>query len=113
MKEIRSRAINLVLFLTFSLSLSGLTACTWVKPSEAGAAISVLEPEEVVGCDRLGQTTAMSKDKIAGIKRSASKLKLELTTIAQNRAATMGGNTISPTGPVTGSEQTFTVYRCQ
>ncbi|MFT7244595.1 MAG: hypothetical protein ACI82A_001953 [Candidatus Azotimanducaceae bacterium] len=93
-------------------SMLFLSACTWVKPSEGGAAVQVLAPEMVAGCERLGRATTMSVEKIAGVKRKASKLQKELTTIAQNRAAAMGGDAISPAGEVQGNEQTFYVYRC-
>jgi len=49
----------------------------------------------------------MSKEKIPGVNRKAAKLELELSIIARNRAAELGGNDTSPKGIVKENKQTF------
>ena len=63
-------------------------------------------------CKKLGSVTAMVKHKIGSFNRSEDKVNLELSTIAQNEAAEMGGDTIAAEGPAENGRRTFSVYKC-
>jgi hypothetical protein len=88
------------------------TACTWVETTPGGEKVRVLDADEVTSCKKLGTTTSALKDKIAGVNRSAEKVKKELETLARNTAADLGGDTVVATSEVLEGRQTFTVYRC-
>lgn len=97
----------------FVLLMVGLTtSCTWVKVSAEAEIVQVRDLNDVSGCNRLGETTAMSKAKVAGVTRKVEKFEAELETIARNRAVKMNGNTIAAKGPAEGDEQTFVVLSC-
>lgn len=99
-------------FLALILSIALLPACTWVKLTEEGESVTVVAsvPDS---CKRLGSTTSSTKADLASIDRSSKKVATELTTLARNSAAKMGGDTISAESEVSDSgEQTFGIYRC-
>jgi len=89
-----------------------LAACTWVKPTVQGEKVRVLTAEEVVKCERVGQTTVSLLARVAGIERSTRKVQEELNVLARNSAADVGGDTVVPMGPVEDGKQTFAIYRC-
>ncbi|MFH7325976.1 DUF4156 domain-containing protein [Desulfurivibrio sp. C05AmB] len=89
-----------------------LGACTWVKPTVQGEKVRVLTAEEVVKCERVGQTTVSLLARVAGIERSPRKVQEELNVLARNSAADVGGDTVVPMGPVEDGKQTFAIYRC-
>ncbi len=96
---------------SFALILP-LTACTWVKLTDGGTAVSVVEsaPKE---CKKLGSTTSTTKADIASIDRGSNKVAVELETLARNAAAGMSGDTITPETEVSeNGEQRFGIYRC-
>ncbi len=92
-----------------------LAACTWVKPTDQGREISIVEltDEALKTCDKLGSMTSMVKHKVGSFNRSEEKVATELATIAQNEAAQMGGDTIAAEGPIADGERTFSIYRCR
>ncbi len=96
-----------------ALFLLGVAGCTWVKLSEEGATVAVASSGEIESCKRVGKITAISRAKVAGVERNDKKLNTELETIARNEAVSMGGNTVSPLGPVDGNEREFGVYTCE
>ncbi len=93
--------------------VAACTSCTWVKPTEQGELIVLRDLSDVTDCKRIGKTTAISRVKVAGVKRKEKKVTLELQTIARNQAARMGGNVVSALGPIEGNEQSFGVYSCE
>ena len=63
-------------------------------------------------CKKMGTTTASVKHKVGIFTRSDEKVTEELTTLAKNRAAEMGGDSIVAQGePVDGS-MSFDIYKC-
>jgi hypothetical protein len=94
------------------LMVSLTASCTWVKVSEEAKMVQVRDINDVSDCNRLGETTAMSKAKVAGVTRKVKKFEGELETIARNRAVKMNGNTIAAKGPAEGDEQVFVVLSC-
>ena len=92
-----------------SIALSG---CTWVKLTGEGEQVSVMN-SVAPGCKKLGGTKSISRAEIASIDRNRDKVATELTTLARNHAAEMGGNAIVAEGPVSAEgQQTFAVYKC-
>lgn len=87
-------------------------ACTWVKPTEAGARVVVNDTFSLRHCDKLGTTTTSVKHKVGSLDRKAEKVTQELVTLARNEAAVMGGNAISSRGPVEDGSMVFDVYSC-
>lgn len=99
-------------FVTIFVMLLALSGCTWVKVSEQGQSVAVLDASAAVDCQMLGRLTAISRAKVAGITRSQEKLAIELETIARNEGASMGGNAVVPLTGIEGNQQKFQVYQC-
>ncbi|MGH7337211.1 MAG: DUF4156 domain-containing protein [Myxococcota bacterium] len=87
--------------------------CTWVKPTASGEGVHLGTTSEIVRCKKIGATHAKTSPKVLFFTRSAKKVDEELSTLARNEAAEMGGDTIVPQGP-TSSEgrRSFEVFRC-
>lgn len=99
---------------TFALlSLVAMQGCTWVKPTEAGAAVVVSDGSGVSNCERKGEVEAALKSRVGAFERNATKVAGELETLARNEAAKMGGDTIVAESTVRDGKQTFGVYRCR
>ncbi len=96
------------------LLLAGVTvsACTWVNLTTEGEKVRVLSAEEVTKCKLMGQTTANTKDKVAGVKRHDNAIDYELTSLARNAAVKLGGDTVVAASDIVDGQQTFKVYRC-
>jgi len=88
-----------------------LASCTLVKLTPAGENVAVLTAAEVANCERTGTTTVSVPDKVV-LERGNEKVRLELRTLARNRAADRGDSIVPTTREVDG-EQTFTIYRCR
>jgi Domain of unknown function (DUF4156) len=88
------------------------TACTWVKPTPAGAGVLEARADEVATCEHIGNVAATTKDKIV-LPRNAEVMREEQVNLARNQAATMGGDTIVAKAPVKGGTLEFDVYRCR
>lgn len=99
--------------LTLSLALAfGLSACTWVKTDPGADRVQLRTAEQVQGCERLGQTTASVRDRVAAVQRRPGKVEDELATLARNSAFELGGDTIVVDSPVRDGQQRYTVWRC-
>jgi len=94
------------------IALLVVAGCTWVKPTEAGMAVSVATFEQVDACQKLGKVTVNVLDRIGFIPRSEKQVAEELRTMAKNSASEMSGDTIVAVSKVTEGEQAFNVYRC-
>jgi hypothetical protein len=94
------------------LLIGALSACTWVKPTDAGQNVRLVSYDQVGQCKKLGKTTVSVLDKMGFISRSEDKVDQELKTLARNSAAEMGGDTIVAAGTVSAGEQPFDVYQC-
>lgn len=93
--------------------LAALQACTWVKPTEAGKQVVVAQDFNIGSCERLGKTTTSVKHRVGAFDRNADKVVEELTTLARDEAAQMGGDTIVAQGPARDGSMVFDVYRCK
>lgn len=97
-------------FFVIGLSIAG---CTWVQPVDGANAVALVKPSATQLCDSLGRTTVQVKDKVGFIPRDRFKMQIELTTLAQNAAIELGGDTIVETKPMRDGKQTFAVYKCK
>jgi Domain of unknown function (DUF4156) len=104
------RRIGAAMALAAGVAAAG---CTWVKPTEGGAAVRVASESQVAGCEKLGRTTTQVLSKVLLFARSENKMTAELATLAQNEAARMGGNTVVPVSPIENGRQPFDIYRCK
>jgi hypothetical protein len=96
------------------LSLGLLSACTWLPLTPEGQQVVVeSSAQAVASCELKGTTHANTKHKVGFIPRGADFVKEELTTLARNDAAKMGGNTVVAQTPVQDGQQTFGIYACR
>jgi len=89
-----------------------MVACTWVKPETGADAVALRTADEVMGCERVSQTTVSVRDRVAGVQRSASKVQEELDTLARNSAIDVGGNAIVSEERIEEGKQRYGIYRC-
>ena len=100
---------NLMLITLLSLLLGG---CTFVKLTAAGENVAVLQASEVGNCTAAGTTTANVPNKVV-VNRENARVQQDLRTLARNRAAELGGDTIVATAAPSNGRQTFNIYRCR
>ena len=89
-----------------------LAGCSWVSLSPGADAVRVRDVDSLTGCTRLGKTHTRTKANVGFILRRKSAVEEELVSLARNEAVRMGGNVVSPVGPVHEGEQDFGIYRC-
>ena len=88
------------------------TGCTWVKLTDAGADVQQATAAEVTNCRLVGNVSATTQDRVL-LERGRGKVAEELIVLARNEAASLGGDTIVPAGPMRDGHQDFNVYRCR
>lgn len=89
-----------------------LSACTWVEPTKEGSEVVLVKAFNVEGCQRVGTATASVKHEVGIFTRSEDKVAEELVTLAKNKAADMGGNSIVAKGEPVDGAMSFDVYKC-
>ena len=99
-------------FYVLSLVIICLPACTWVEPTKESSEVSLVKGFNVKTCEKLGATTATVKQKIGFIIRDEGTVLKELTTLAKNSAAKMGGDSIVANEPMVDGVMSFDIYRC-
>ncbi len=88
-----------------------VTGCTWIELTDAGAEVAQGNAEDVRDCRQVGNVAASTQDRVV-VERGRGKVAEELIVLARNEAATLGGDTVVPRGPMQDGEQVFDVYRC-
>ena len=91
--------------------LFALSSCTYVKVSDAGAAVTQASQTDVASCEQLGEVVTHTRHKVL-LDRPSGKVKQELIDLARNQAASMGANAIVAQGEPVNGAQTFTAYKC-
>ncbi|GIX31423.1 MAG: hypothetical protein KatS3mg124_1895 [Porticoccaceae bacterium] len=71
-----------------------LTACSFVKVSEAGKRVQMRTSAEVQHCKRLGTVSSSVVDRILFIPRNRQKVQEDLDKLARDQAVIMGANTL-------------------
>lgn len=107
MKPARNNAIAIG---AIALSIFG---CTWVSVTEEGQHVRVLRADAAAGCEKIGNVTAKTADRVTIFARSDRKVHKELESLARNEATELGGDAIVPIGSEADGRQSFDVYRCQ
>jgi hypothetical protein len=100
-----SRLLGVLLCLSVS-------ACAWVTLTPGGEKVRVLDASEVSTCQALGNSTVSLLAKVAGINRNEEQVTKELSMLARNAAADMGGDTVVPISAVKDGKRSFAVYKC-
>jgi len=95
-----------------SIAILLLPACTWVEPTKEGSEVLLVKAFNVEACEKLGATKTSVKHKVGFFTRSEEKVTEELTTLAKNRAAEVGGNAIVAKEAVSEGTMEFDIYRC-
>ena len=94
------------------LGISCLPACTWVQPTTESKQVTLVKAFNVNACEKLGTTTATVTHKVGIITRGEDTVTEELVTVAKNRAAEMGGDSIVSKGPANEGVMSFDIYKC-
>ncbi|WP_127470679.1 DUF4156 domain-containing protein [Thiomicrorhabdus aquaedulcis] len=94
------------------LAFVSLSACSWVKPIEGANRVDIKYAYDVTNCQKIGSTTSTARDKVGFFERDINAIRGDLTKLAQNEAARMGGDTIVATTPPIDGRMSFDVYRC-
>lgn len=111
-RDVRGHVPRPALAVVLGVALLGvLGGCTWVRLTDAGDAVVVLE-QAPADCVRVGRVTSASKETVAGIGRNADRLGDEVEILARNEAATMGANTIVPTSVIEDGRRTYEAWNC-
>ncbi len=109
----REPALIIRSLLSMTILAASLSACTWVKLTDAGKSVRVANIGEAADCERVGEASAHVLDKVAFVKRSREKQARELATLARNEAGQMGGNTVVAMSAIENGSRRFAVYRCR
>jgi hypothetical protein len=97
-------------FLSFTIIL--LQACTWVEPTKESTNVTLVKAFNVKSCEKLTTTTATVAQKVGIIERNDETVTEELITLAKNKAASLGGDSIVAQGPAVDGSMTFDIYKC-
>ena len=89
------------------------SGCAWVKTTPGGEQVREATAADVGACTEVGTAVGTTQATAAGIPRNKDVIREEQVTLARNRAAQIGGDTIVQSGPPSGGTLTFTVYRCR
>ena len=95
-----------------SIATICLTACTWVEPTKEGSEVVLVKAFNVEVCKKLGTANTSVKHEVGFVTRSEEKVTNELITLAKNRAAEMGGDSIVAKGPASEGSMSFDIYKC-
>lgn len=98
--------------MALTLAVLYLSACAWVEPTKQGEQVILVKSFNVKSCAKLGTIRTTVKHKVGPVTRSEDKVTEELVTLAKNRAAEMGGDSIVSEGPASEGSMSFEVYRC-
>ncbi|MFU8762920.1 MAG: DUF4156 domain-containing protein [Haliea sp.] len=88
-----------------------IPACTWVKIPDDARAVAIVDASAVGNCQRLGTVSTNVAWNVAGIKRGANKVRVELDNLARERAFGMGGNTVVRESIREGTGE-YMAYKC-
>ena len=92
--------------------LSGSLGCSWVPLTDEGRGVDVIANNEVIDCERVGNTKGMVLRKLWFVPRRQAVVEEELETLARNESAKLGGNTVTPMGFERDGKREFAVYVC-
>ena len=89
-----------------------LVSCAWVKVSEKGETVRLVQSRQAVeSCKLIGRINGKVVDRVV-FERDEEKVATELVNLARNEAGMLGGNTILSISDIVDGRQTFAVYQC-
>ena len=94
------------------VAIACLPACTWVEPTKESSGVTLVKSFNVNSCKKLGSTNATVTQKIGPVTRDDDVVMEELITLAKNRAAKMGGDSIVAQEPLVDGSMSLDIYRC-
>jgi hypothetical protein len=95
------------------IAIIGLSACTWVEPTVESNEVTLVKPFNVKSCKLLKTATVTVTHKVGIINRDKETVREELITLAKNKAAEMGGDSIVELQPVAEGAMKYEVYQCR
>lgn len=99
-------------YYALTLCIIFLPACSWVKPTIESNEVTLVKPFNVKTCKKLGSTVATVTHKVGIITFNDDVIMEELVTLAKNRAAKMGGDSVVAQPPVVDGSMSFEIYKC-
>jgi hypothetical protein len=99
-------------FIFTALLTLSLFGCSTIKLTAAGEKVGVRQPDDVASCLEVGKSKANVTYHVLGIERPEATMQRELSQIARNGAAKLGGDTVVPLTVIKEGVQTFLVYNC-
>lgn len=100
---------RVLMLLSSALLLAG---CNWVKLSDSGSRIRVIDADEATRCIKKGEVTASVRDEVGPYSRNRQKVLDEVETLARNDAGGLGANAIAPLGELDAGERRYAAYDC-
>ncbi len=95
------------------LAIASLPACTWVEPTKESSEVTLVKAFNVKACKKLTTITSTVKHKVGPVIRDEEQVLEELITLAKNRAAALGGDSIVAKETIaTDGVMSFDVFKC-
>lgn len=102
--------MNKNLIVVFGVVL--LVSCAWVKVSEKGEMVRLVQSRQAVeSCKLIGRINGKVVNRVV-FERDEEKVAIELANLARNEAGMLGGNTILSVSDIVDGRQAFAVYQC-
>ena len=95
------------------LVITFLPACTWVELTNQGNEVTLVKSFNVKNCVKLASTQSSVKHQVGIFTRNEETVTEELISIARNRAAEMGGDSIVAVKPLVEGSMGFDIYKCK
>lgn len=99
-------------YYVLSVAIACLSACTWVEPTKESSDVTLVKSFNVNDCKKLGSTNVTTTQKIGIITRGDDAVMEELITLAKNRAAKMGGDSVVAQEPAVDGSMSFDIFKC-
>ncbi|MBT8120110.1 MAG: DUF4156 domain-containing protein [Gammaproteobacteria bacterium] len=99
-------------YYALSAAIAWLPGCTWVEPTKESSGVTLVKSYNVNNCKKLGSTNATVTQKVGPLTRDDDVVMEELITLAKNRAAKMGGDSIVAKEPAVDGSMSFDIYKC-
>jgi len=103
-------AARLVAVAAFAAALGGCSSVERRPGSEDVMAVS--GPSRAGHCENLGETRVSTAESYWIFPRYEDEIRSDLTDLARNEAAALGGDTVAPLSPVEDGERTYGLYEC-
>jgi hypothetical protein len=103
---------GLIAIILITVLTEFMSSCSWVELSKSAEQVRVDSREDVTHCKKIANITATLRSKVLGIERNPETVKIELETLARNKATEYEGNSVVPSSEIVEGTQTFDVFKC-